>query len=173
MKPIPLPSFPNPFYNLVFYSHPFRPPNHAESNSLNIAPDQTSIMAVAFEGGVVIGADSRTTTGSYIVSWFFSMHPWDSFRSSDFFSFLLLVLLPAMCDLSTLHFRRFRTDTLPCVLHYPSLSFLVLFNTHLPKLLHCFLFSLSRAPHPPGQPCDRQAHPPTRPSLLLSFWIRR
>jgi len=25
-------------------------------------------MAVAFEGGVVIGADSRTTTGSYIVS---------------------------------------------------------------------------------------------------------
>lgn len=29
---------------------------------------QTSIMAVAFKGGVVIGADSRTTTGSYIVS---------------------------------------------------------------------------------------------------------
>jgi 20S proteasome subunit beta 1 len=29
---------------------------------------QTSIMAVQFEGGVVIGADSRTTTGSYIVS---------------------------------------------------------------------------------------------------------
>ncbi|KAJ9113992.1 hypothetical protein QFC22_005810 [Naganishia vaughanmartiniae] len=28
----------------------------------------TSIMAVAFEGGVVLGADSRTTTGSYIVS---------------------------------------------------------------------------------------------------------
>lgn len=28
----------------------------------------TSIMAVAFEGGVVIGADSRTTSGSYIVS---------------------------------------------------------------------------------------------------------
>ena len=25
-------------------------------------------MAVAFEGGVVIGADSRTTMGSYIVS---------------------------------------------------------------------------------------------------------
>jgi hypothetical protein len=25
-------------------------------------------MAVQFEGGVVIGADSRTTTGSYIVS---------------------------------------------------------------------------------------------------------
>lgn len=29
---------------------------------------QTSIMAVQFDGGVVIGADSRTTTGSYIVS---------------------------------------------------------------------------------------------------------
>jgi hypothetical protein len=25
-------------------------------------------MAVAFEGGVVLGADSRTTTGAYIVS---------------------------------------------------------------------------------------------------------
>jgi 20S proteasome alpha/beta subunit len=32
------------------------------------ADPQTSIMAVQFEGGVVIGADSRTTTGSYIVS---------------------------------------------------------------------------------------------------------
>lgn len=29
--------------------------------------EQTSIMAVQFDGGVVIGADSRTTTGSYIV----------------------------------------------------------------------------------------------------------
>ena len=29
---------------------------------------QTSIMAVQFKDGVVIGADSRTTTGSYIVS---------------------------------------------------------------------------------------------------------
>ena len=28
---------------------------------------KTSIMAVQFDGGVVIGADSRTTTGSYIV----------------------------------------------------------------------------------------------------------
>jgi 20S proteasome alpha/beta subunit len=28
---------------------------------------QTSIMAVQFEGGVVVGADSRTTMGSYIV----------------------------------------------------------------------------------------------------------
>lgn len=28
----------------------------------------TSIMAVAFEGGVVMGADSRTTTGSYIAN---------------------------------------------------------------------------------------------------------
>jgi 20S proteasome alpha/beta subunit len=27
-------------------------------------------MAVQFEGGVVIGADSRTTTGSYIVPFF-------------------------------------------------------------------------------------------------------
>lgn len=31
-------------------------------------PSQTSIMAVAYKGGVVIGADSRTTSGSYIVS---------------------------------------------------------------------------------------------------------
>jgi 20S proteasome subunit beta 1 len=28
---------------------------------------QTSIMAVQFDGGVVVGADSRTTMGSYIV----------------------------------------------------------------------------------------------------------
>lgn len=28
---------------------------------------QTSIMAVQFKDGVIIGADSRTTTGSYIV----------------------------------------------------------------------------------------------------------
>ncbi|CCO30599.1 20S proteasome subunit beta 1 [Rhizoctonia solani AG-1 IB] len=28
----------------------------------------TSIMAVQFKGGVVIGADSRTTTGSYIAN---------------------------------------------------------------------------------------------------------
>ena len=28
---------------------------------------QTSIMAVQFKDGVVVGADSRTTTGSYIV----------------------------------------------------------------------------------------------------------
>lgn len=28
----------------------------------------TTIMAVAFDGGVVIGADSRTTTGSYIAN---------------------------------------------------------------------------------------------------------
>jgi 20S proteasome subunit beta 1 len=28
----------------------------------------TSIMAVAFNGGVVMGADSRTTTGSYIAN---------------------------------------------------------------------------------------------------------
>jgi hypothetical protein len=35
---------------------------------VDAADIQTSIMAVQFEGGVVIGADSRTTTGSYIVS---------------------------------------------------------------------------------------------------------
>jgi 20S proteasome alpha/beta subunit len=29
---------------------------------------QTSIMAVAYDGGVIMGADSRTTMGSYIVS---------------------------------------------------------------------------------------------------------
>lgn len=28
----------------------------------------TSIMAVEFEGGVVLGADSRTTTGAYIAN---------------------------------------------------------------------------------------------------------
>ena len=28
---------------------------------------QTSIMAVQFKDGVIVGADSRTTTGSYIV----------------------------------------------------------------------------------------------------------
>ena len=28
----------------------------------------TTIMAVEFEGGVVVGADSRTTTGSYIAN---------------------------------------------------------------------------------------------------------
>jgi 20S proteasome subunit beta 1 len=39
--------------------------NRLKSGELNLG---TSIMAVAFEGGVVIGADSRTTSGSYIVS---------------------------------------------------------------------------------------------------------
>jgi len=34
----------------------------------NLLPIQTSIMAVAFQGGVVIGADSRTTMGSYIAN---------------------------------------------------------------------------------------------------------
>lgn len=29
---------------------------------------QTSIMAAEFDGGVVIGADSRTTTGAYIAN---------------------------------------------------------------------------------------------------------
>lgn len=33
-----------------------------------LADLQTSIMAVKFADGVVIGADSRTTTGAYIVS---------------------------------------------------------------------------------------------------------
>lgn len=37
---------------------------HLKAGEMNLG---TSIMAVAFEGGVVIGADSRTTTGSYIV----------------------------------------------------------------------------------------------------------
>ena len=42
---------------------------HADANRLKKGEVNlgTSIMAVAFEGGVVIGADSRTTMGSYIV----------------------------------------------------------------------------------------------------------
>ncbi|KAI9611952.1 hypothetical protein H4Q26_008042 [Puccinia striiformis f. sp. tritici PST-130] len=39
--------------------------NRLKSGELNLG---TSIMAVAFEGGVVIGADSRTTSGSYIAN---------------------------------------------------------------------------------------------------------
>ncbi|KAG2468588.1 PSB6 protein, partial [Polypterus senegalus] len=35
---------------------------------LNILDSQTTIMAVEFDGGVVIGADSRTTTGAYIAN---------------------------------------------------------------------------------------------------------
>ncbi|GAA5952782.1 hypothetical protein JCM8115_002348 [Rhodotorula mucilaginosa] len=53
-------------------------PTHAASSNL-LTPDVsrlkagemnlgTSIMAVAFDGGVVIGADSRTTMGSYIAN---------------------------------------------------------------------------------------------------------
>lgn len=42
------------------------------SNASAVAQSQTSIMAVQFNGGVVIGADTRTTTGAYIVS--SSMH---------------------------------------------------------------------------------------------------
>ncbi|KAK4688219.1 hypothetical protein P7C73_g1896, partial [Tremellales sp. Uapishka_1] len=38
---------------------------HLKKGEVNLG---TSIMAVQFDGGVVIGADSRTTTGSYIVS---------------------------------------------------------------------------------------------------------
>ncbi|KAL0949642.1 hypothetical protein HGRIS_009686 [Hohenbuehelia grisea] len=39
--------------------------NHLKKGEVNLG---TSIMAVQFEGGVVIGADSRTTTGSYIAN---------------------------------------------------------------------------------------------------------
>ncbi|KNZ59221.1 proteasome subunit beta type [Puccinia sorghi] len=39
--------------------------NRLKAGEVNLG---TSIMAVAFEGGVVIGADSRTTSGSYIVN---------------------------------------------------------------------------------------------------------
>lgn len=37
------------------------------SDALLTSNEQTSIMAVQFKDGVVIGADSRTTMGSYIV----------------------------------------------------------------------------------------------------------
>ncbi|TFK43373.1 20S proteasome subunit [Crucibulum laeve] len=39
--------------------------NRLKTGEVNLG---TSIMAVQFEGGVVIGADSRTTTGSYIAN---------------------------------------------------------------------------------------------------------
>jgi hypothetical protein len=48
----------------------FLPPaNGAQSDRspYNQNVSQTSIMAVQFDGGVIVGADSRTTTGSYIV----------------------------------------------------------------------------------------------------------
>jgi hypothetical protein len=32
------------------------------------AASQTTIMAVAFDGGVIMGADSRTSTGSYVAN---------------------------------------------------------------------------------------------------------
>ena len=35
---------------------------------LSILIIQTTIMAVEFNGGVIIGADSRTTTGAYIAN---------------------------------------------------------------------------------------------------------
>lgn len=38
------------------------------SELLLLSSLQTSIMAVAYDGGVIMGADSRTTMGSYIVS---------------------------------------------------------------------------------------------------------
>jgi len=38
---------------------------HLKGSEMNLG---TSIMAVAFNGGVVLGADSRTTTGSYIAN---------------------------------------------------------------------------------------------------------
>ena len=32
-----------------------------------LVPAQTTIMAAAYDGGVVLGADSRTSTGNYVV----------------------------------------------------------------------------------------------------------
>lgn len=50
----------------------YRPlPPSSRSNQpkrANTRYTQTSIMAVAFNGGVVVGADSRTTTGAYIAN---------------------------------------------------------------------------------------------------------
>lgn len=39
-------------------------------NKLSLAPMpmQTTIMAVEYDGGVVMGADSRTSTGSYVAN---------------------------------------------------------------------------------------------------------
>ena len=34
----------------------------------HFSPLQTTIMAVTFDGGVVLGADSRTSTGNYIAN---------------------------------------------------------------------------------------------------------
>lgn len=39
--------------------------NHLKKGEVNLG---TSIMAVTFKDGVILGADSRTTTGSYIAN---------------------------------------------------------------------------------------------------------
>lgn len=60
-------------------------------------------MAVAFEGGVVIGADSRTTTGSYIVSISIS----NSSRFAREAIELLLTTIIFFCSSLTLFIRLF------------------------------------------------------------------
>ena len=45
-----------------------RTQQHARTLPLTPLVPQTSIMAVAYDGGVVMGADSRTSTGAYIAN---------------------------------------------------------------------------------------------------------
>ncbi|KAF0979883.1 hypothetical protein FDP41_001036 [Naegleria fowleri] len=64
-KPVTHPSAPLLQHNNYSEALPFEDPlrDMQEAHSMG-----TSIMAVEFDGGVVIGADSRTTTGSYIAN---------------------------------------------------------------------------------------------------------
>lgn len=58
---------------------------------------QTSIMAVTFDGGVVLGADSRTTSGSYIVSQLYSPPFIITTLSLILFSIIMLIDLTDLC----------------------------------------------------------------------------
>lgn len=62
-----------------YYPQPHHAPVHCHSNqsqksaeTRNLKPGEvstgTTIMAIAFDGGVVLGADSRTSTGTYVAN---------------------------------------------------------------------------------------------------------
>ena len=51
---------------LYLYGHSQAAQPRNERSSVNAL--QTTIMAVTFDGGVVLGADSRTSTGNYIAN---------------------------------------------------------------------------------------------------------
>lgn len=104
------------------------------ASSVRIGADaQTSIMAVQFEGGVVIGADSRTTTGSYIVS----TYPFDTGIDAD------LSLAVYTINSHTLYLAFATTLNAQPLLYSSSLSRFVNTSTALP---------------PTGQPSYRQTH---------------